>query len=263
MSQSYTLENSAEENERLSKQANLLYRGPHFLDRFLTSDGLSVLDTACGTGVHTAYVAGRCPKGKVVGLDLEAARIDANRGMYQQHPNLSFQQGDVFRLPFPDASFDLVYCRFLLVHLADQMGAIKEMHRVVKPGGYVVAHELVQDGLWMAPPRPAFQKFFSQWKEMRLKRGQDHSIGLRLYGLFNEAKFSTVEQEVIPNSFVGTDPLVQVYLKNLLGIAKTMKEGGMAAQISDDDMKNIEKELSTIAKSDMCLEITMVVSGKK
>lgn len=263
MAQQYTLEHSAAENERLSKQANLLYSGPRFLDRFLTSDRSSVLDVACGTGVQIAYAAERCRQGRVVGVDLEGDRIMANRATYRDHQNLTFEQADVYHLPFPDATFDLCFCRFLLTHLANPGGAIEEMRRVTKPGGWVVAHELFQDAFWMVPPRPTFKKFFELWKRKRADLQQDCSIGLKLHGMFCGARFAQVELEVLANKFVGTDPLIRVYLDNLKGIFRTLKVGSMARDISDADLERINKELDTCSPADLCLELTMVVGGRK
>ncbi len=259
---SYTLNVGEAENNRLTTQAMLLYSGPHFLDKFLTNENMSVLDVACGTGAISAYVAQKT-KGKVTGVDLEPARIEANNSTYPKLTNLNFEQADVFKLPFADNTFDLCYCRFLLTHLANPLGAIEEMRRVTKPGGTVVAHELFQDAIWMVPPRPTFQKVFSIWKDKRSALGQNHSLGLQLYGLFAKAKFQSLEVQFLSNTFVGTDPTTKLYLENLKGIIKTLKGGLLAKDLSDQEEDLVNRELETVNSTDLCLEITTVVSGRK
>ncbi len=263
MSENYTLKNSDLENDRLTSQALRLYRGPHFLDRFLTDSKMQVLDVACGTGVLSKYIAENNKEAFVVGVDLEQERIDANNAHFKDQKNLRFERADVFQLPFNDNSFDLTFCRFLLTHLTDPLGALKEMKRVTKEGGVVVAHELFQDAIWMVPPRATFQKFFSLWKEQRIAKGQNPCLGLTLRKVFNDANFISVEQEFVTNSFQGSDSSLKLYFDNLIGIFQTLKDGALAESISDEDMTKLRSELGTIAPTDYSLELTVIVTGKK
>jgi ubiquinone/menaquinone biosynthesis C-methylase UbiE len=95
----------------------------------------TALDVATGTG-HTAlaiapYVA------SVIGFDLtpemlaEADKLRAARGV----GNVTFREGDVHTLPFPNASFDLVTSRRAPHHFSNIKGALREMNRVLRPGG--------------------------------------------------------------------------------------------------------------------------------
>ncbi len=95
----------------------------------------AALDVATGTG-HTALAV--APHvGSVVGIDLtpemlaEAERLRAERAV----GNVVFRQGDVHRLPFGDGSFDLVTCRRAAHHFSDIALALREIRRVLRPGG--------------------------------------------------------------------------------------------------------------------------------
>jgi ubiquinone/menaquinone biosynthesis C-methylase UbiE len=98
----------------------------------------TVLDIATGAG-HTALAFAPHVE-KVVAYDLteamlaETAKNAAQRGL----TNLSTQQGPAEKLPFPDATFDIVTVRLASHHFADNAAAVREMARVTKPGGKVV-----------------------------------------------------------------------------------------------------------------------------
>jgi ubiquinone/menaquinone biosynthesis C-methylase UbiE len=96
------------------------------------------LDVACGPGSVAVAFA------KIVrhatGLDATAAMLAQAEVLAagQGRKNVSWRQGDVYALPFADASFDIVTCRFAFHHLQDPMAAFREMVRVCRPGGRVV-----------------------------------------------------------------------------------------------------------------------------
>jgi ubiquinone/menaquinone biosynthesis C-methylase UbiE len=100
------------------------------------------LDVACGPGLLACAFA-RVVR-HAVGIDLTPAMLEqARKAQAEQGPrNLSWHQGDVTSLPFPDAHFSIVSSRFALHHLEDPLAALKEMCRVVKPGGCVVVADM-------------------------------------------------------------------------------------------------------------------------
>jgi len=107
--------------------------------------GGSALDVACGSGKLTAQlvrIAG--PDGRVVGLDFSSQMLEVAR---REHPGVEFTDGDALNLPFDDATFDAATIAFGLRNLADPVRGLREMLRVVKPGGRAVVLEFVR------PPR--------------------------------------------------------------------------------------------------------------
>jgi ubiquinone/menaquinone biosynthesis C-methylase UbiE len=96
------------------------------------------LDVACGPGSVVLAFAAHVARAK--GLDateamLEQARQEAAR---RSIGNVDWHQGDAYALPFADASFDIVSCRFAMHHLEQPVRAFAEMVRVCRPGGRVV-----------------------------------------------------------------------------------------------------------------------------
>jgi SAM-dependent methyltransferase len=95
--------------------------------------GQRVLDVACGTGVLARAAAGLVgPGGSVVGLDINEGMLDVAR---RTGPQIEWRQGRAEGLPFDDGSFDAVVSQFGLMFFEDKIAAIREMSRVLRPGG--------------------------------------------------------------------------------------------------------------------------------
>jgi ubiquinone/menaquinone biosynthesis C-methylase UbiE len=102
--------------------------------------GMRVLDVASGTGAPALQLARRVhPDGHVTATDLspEPLNIAAERARDRGLANITFKVADVHKLPFDDASFDLVTSRLGVMFFSDFPGALSEMRRVLKPGGRV------------------------------------------------------------------------------------------------------------------------------
>lgn len=114
-------------------QAELLFAaGP--------APGERVLDVACGTGIVSVAAAQAVgPSGQVLGIDLSQRMVDAA----QRHardldlPHATFARMDAESLALPDAGFDLALCALGLMYLPDPAAALREMCRVLRPGGRV------------------------------------------------------------------------------------------------------------------------------
>lgn len=118
-----------------------------FLERFWGGRNWTVLDVACGDGFYTAaFDTLLGEKGRVTAVDVSPAFLDwaasrvAATGRTTRSAigsRLAFIRADAGRLPFPDGSFDLVWCAQSLISLPDAEAALREMRRVVRPNGLV------------------------------------------------------------------------------------------------------------------------------
>jgi demethylmenaquinone methyltransferase / 2-methoxy-6-polyprenyl-1,4-benzoquinol methylase len=107
--------------------------------------GGSALDVACGSGKLTARLARIAgPGGRVVGLDFSPEMLAIAR---EDHPGIEFLEGDALNLPFDSSTFDATTIAFGLRNLADPVRGLREMLRVIRPGGRAVVLEFVR------PPR--------------------------------------------------------------------------------------------------------------
>jgi len=99
--------------------------------------GQRVLDVACGTGVLAREVVSRTgPSGYVAGVDPDPGMLAVARTLA---PSVDWREGDAESLPFPHRSFDAVVSQFGLMFFADRHRAIREMLRVLAPGGRLAA----------------------------------------------------------------------------------------------------------------------------
>lgn len=107
---------------------------PVLLDAAAVEIGHTVLDLACGTGVVAAAAAERVgPSGAVTGVDINPGMI----AVAARTQGVRWAQADAARLPFPDGGFDRVLCQAGLQFVPDRLGALREMRRVLRPGGRV------------------------------------------------------------------------------------------------------------------------------
>jgi len=101
-------------------------------------DGLNVLDAGCGEGYITREIARRGAH-RVTGVDKSPTLIAAAEAASAELSTAHFTEADVASLPLDDASFDLVIVNHLFNDLPDITGPIRELARVLRPGGRLVA----------------------------------------------------------------------------------------------------------------------------
>lgn len=106
--------------------------------------GGRALDVATGTGAVAFALAEQTPSARVDGIDFCAPMIEAARARAATaaRGDLHFEEGDVLSLTYPDETFDCVTVSFGVRNFSDISGALKEMRRVLKPGGRFVCLEL-------------------------------------------------------------------------------------------------------------------------
>ena len=129
-------------------------------DRAELEPGDVALDACCGTGDLAFELAARVgPEGRVIGSDFSEAMLDLAREKAAERGagSVRFEWGDALELSYDDASFDAVTVGFGVRNLADLDRGLREMHRVLKPGGRAVILEITQ------PTRPPLSTFYSLW----------------------------------------------------------------------------------------------------
>lgn len=119
---------------------------------------MRVLDVGCGPGVSLPMLEKHFAPEEIIGLDIDPAEIRrAQRQAERCRCRVQIWRGDAKAINLPDGSVDLVLCHQLLHHVVDQEAVLKELYRVLAPGGGVLVSESCREFIMTAPVRLLFR----------------------------------------------------------------------------------------------------------
>jgi SAM-dependent methyltransferase len=168
------------------------------LQRAGVKRGMRAADFGCGVGIVSQLIAIMIgPRGSVLGIDNSAGQVEQARLQAEVAGlrNATFIAADATQTGLPRGSFDVVYCRFLLLHLPDPEAALREMAALLKPGGMLVCEDgdLAAAGSVPFSALNAFAELFGQLGPLR---GVDYSISRRLYHLVVQEGLKNVNIQI-------------------------------------------------------------------
>ena len=158
----------------------------------------SVLEVGAATGALTGELSLDW-QARVVGLDLEWTRLAYAR---LRDPRTCFTQADAHSLPYRSGSFDLSVCHFLLLWVRDPAGAVTEMRRVTRPGGFVLALAEPDYGSRIDFPNSLAEIGRAQ-RTALIEQGANPDVGRELGRLFVLAGLDEVEVGVLGAQWAG------------------------------------------------------------
>jgi ubiquinone/menaquinone biosynthesis C-methylase UbiE len=179
-------------NVRLQDQADALVDLLHSDTAY--PNGSTVLEAGCGVGAQTVTLARRSPGARIVSVDIAADSLAAARAKVEAagFSNVSFQQADIFALPFEPASFDHVFVCFVLEHLSRPLEALERLKPLVKPGGTVTVIEGDHGSTYFHPDSAAAYDAIRCQVELQRVAGGNANIGRELYPLLRQAGLRNV-----------------------------------------------------------------------
>ncbi len=188
--QAYIHGSSATERERLALMNRLI--NDRCLSALQLGEEKRVLDVGAGTGQFSKLMAQHLPgDARIVAVERNPEQLEAAlAGQPATGCRIDFRLGDAFDLPLTAderGSFDLAHTRFLLEHVANPLGVVRQMVSAVRPGGRVVLldddHDLMR--FWPEPPGLAavWQAYFESYRSI----GNDPLIGRKLPELLHLA----------------------------------------------------------------------------
>jgi len=193
------------ESQRLAEKVDAANWVSRFLLPHLRSP-CRVLDVGCGPGVIAMEIARRFPSAEVAAIDASQARVSQCQMRLASLPNACAQRADATFIPFPDESFDLVFCRFLLEYLPNRAAALHEMTRVCKPGGTVLLQDLDGQLTWHYPPDATLERKLETVLRELGKSGFDPFVGRKLFSLARNAGLTRIDVRVDPYHLLAGTP---------------------------------------------------------
>jgi SAM-dependent methyltransferase len=180
------------ENLRLQDQASTLVELLHSDTAY--PPGSRVLEAGCGVGAQTITLAKNSPRALITSIDIsQPSLIEAKRKTVAAGVmNVSFQQADIFNLPYKPESFDHVFVCFVLEHLPQPVEVLRILKTHLKPGGTITVIEGDHGSAYFHPDSDAAHRAIWCQVELQRRAGGNAMIGRELYPLLCQAGFDAV-----------------------------------------------------------------------
>jgi SAM-dependent methyltransferase len=201
----YVIRGGAEGRKRLELLGRTLWpTTSELLRRAGLRRGMSCLDLGCGGGdvalEMAAWVEG---EGRVVGIDMDGAKVEAARKRAKERrlKQVEFLEADVADWA-EEAEYDLVYSRFLLTHLAEPAPVLRKMREAAVWNGRMVLEEIDFSGHFCHPPNRYFDRYLELYRAVVARRGGDADLGKKIYFLARDEGWHELELRVVQPALV-------------------------------------------------------------
>ncbi|MGQ9640685.1 MAG: methyltransferase domain-containing protein [Candidatus Bathycorpusculaceae bacterium] len=214
--------------------------------------GMKVLDAGCGTGAVARKIAVKVSPGEVFGVDIDSLFVNEARKLAENEGlgNVRYDLGDVNDLKYSDGTFDVSYCRLVLMHVKDPVKTVKELKRVTKKEGVVAVSDNDDGGMIVHPEMPKMMDLWAKYGRSAKTRGEDRYIGRQLFSIFSQAGLSPITIYPLPIHATQQTPemlkmLVSVPVQIMELCKETMvKEGFVTAEYYEEAMNEVRAFLS-------------------
>jgi len=188
---------SAEEQERLYSQARFL-EGPLY-ETLDFSSFQNLLEVGAGVGAQTEIILRRFPHLKVCGIDASPQQVTRAKAHLKDAiaaGRVELQQADALHIPYPDNAFDGAFCCWFLEHVAEPIGILQEIRRVLKPGGTVHCNEVLNATFFLHPYSPATLQYWFAFNDHQWQIKGDPFVGAKLGNYLLAAGYQNVATTV-------------------------------------------------------------------
>ncbi|MEU6859379.1 class I SAM-dependent methyltransferase [Glycomyces sp. NPDC046736] len=176
-----------------------------------------ILDIGCGPGTITADLAAIVKSGNVIGADHvadilpKAAEEAARRGL----SNVTFEQADVHRLRFEDDTFDVAHAHQVLQHVGDPVAALRELRRVVRPGGLIAVRDSDYAAFTWFPTSQGLDAWLDLYERVARAGGGEPDAGRRLKSWALDAGFTEAQVTSTSSTWTFADPETRTWWGDL------------------------------------------------
>jgi len=199
------------------------------LDKYIEQSDKKILEIGSGTGRFCIAIAKKYRNKEIMGIDYEdnAIKLSKIGAKIRNIDNLKFKKADMFKLPFKDNTFDIVFENGVVEHFKNYKDAIKEMKRVAKKGGKVI----INVNNWYCYPKTIEKKILGKFYPFGYEKSFRHREIIRD---FNDLGLSDIEVyafnpfNVVYRYFFFSKPLRNVVFRlseMILRSSKTLRDG--------------------------------------
>lgn len=172
----------------------------------------TVLDVACGPGIISCMLEERYPGKQVFGIDVNKSLLQlAIATATEKKLKAEFDYQDVYEINLTQ-SFDLAYCRLLFQHLKNPLAALKQLNKVIKPGGRICILDVNDDWSFLYPPVAEFEALKQRTIERQVELGGNRLIACELPALLKQANFKDIKVDVfsVDSEQLGMETFLQL-----------------------------------------------------
>lgn len=241
----YSLSVGEEDLDRMTMLGNIYM--PYCVDFLLENglkSGLKVADVGCGPGNFSVWLSEQIGiNGQVIAIDNsdEQLAILNKRISNEKIQNISTCKTDIYELDNIDDRFDLIFCRFLFIHLTQPILAIQKLRKLLNPGGCLILAELDNSSWFSYPENKGLIRDTALLCKVGNQNGSDFCIGPKLYGYLRQENFNSLNIKI-------AQPVLADQNRNYLVLkckawAKTYLEYGF---IKETDLQTMITDLNEL-----------------
>jgi SAM-dependent methyltransferase len=195
-----------ESNDHCRWQQRTIHSEAEFVIPRLRPD-MRLADVGCGPGSVTLGLAQVVAPGRVIGVDMNTARLETARraAAERQQDNVDFVVGDAGSLPFHAESVEVVFANGLIEHLGNPDRALVEFRRVLVSGGIVALRSPDWGTAILSPSNPRLERSIDLRNRWQRHNGGDPEVGRKLRRLLIDAGFDDVEAGATADHHGSTD----------------------------------------------------------
>jgi ubiquinone/menaquinone biosynthesis C-methylase UbiE len=249
----YIIRGGVEGKKRLEVLARVMWpTTARVLQEAGLTPGMRCLDLGCGGGDVTLQLATSVgPQGHVTGVDMDETKLELARQTAARMglANIQFRQSDVHDW-MEESRYDFIYSRFLLTHLVDPLGMLRQMLQAVRPGRVAVVEDMDFGGSFCHPQCAGFDAYVRLYRAAAKRQRADADIGPKLYGMLLEAGWRDVKVSVVQPVFASGEGK-QIALLTLINIADSLLDEKLVTeaelQSAIDDLTRFTDDSCTLA----------------
>lgn len=213
------------------------------------SEGQIVWDIGCGNGCMTEYLAKKVGKqGHVYAVDSSSEMLDRAKQRVKSAglENVTFIQGDITSMNLPEKTADLVYSRFIFMHLQNPKAVMGKVLSMLKPEGVLTLQESALKEAYASRPVGGLEEFIDAIIRLGKSKGLDFNLGEKLEYLCKKVGFQAVKGTSKTHK-LSARTASEILKIRLLENGSKMLQAGVATQLQVDKWKKIPDQLDQFA----------------